>query len=196
MWSDANTTIDEMRADVGRFIEEREWNRYHHPVNVASAMAVEAGELLELFQWRRPGDPVPEDIVRAAGSEMADTLHFALCLANAIDTEVDIGPLTVGDLVEGQADAVGGAKGAAEEALSNAALALIAARSRYGPGGSGPEPEGDGALDAVLVAVEMTITSLARCAKEMGLDLSRELELKNELNEERFPIGSRPDVGY
>ena len=50
--------------------------------------------------------------------------------------------------------------------------------------------------DTVMVAVEMTVSSLAICATALGLDLARELELKNRLNEDRFPVGTRPDVGY
>ena len=195
-WSDATTPFSTMRGDVARFIEARDWGRYHHPVNVASAMVVEAGELLELFQWRRPGDDVPTEVATAAGSELADVLHFALCLANALETPLDWDTFTVKDLLEGEEGPTGGAKGAAEEVLTNASLALMAARARYGPGGSGEDGGADTGLDALMVAVEMTMVSLNKCARALGLDLARELELKNRLNEDRFPVGTRPDVGY
>ena len=39
MWSDASTEIAVMRQDVAAFIREREWGRYHAPINVASATA-------------------------------------------------------------------------------------------------------------------------------------------------------------
>ena len=94
MWSDKRTTVAEMRMAVDAFVGERDWRRYHTPVNVASALVVEAAELLELFQWRRDGDPVPEDVVKAAGEELADVLHYALALANATDAKLSIDGMT------------------------------------------------------------------------------------------------------
>jgi NTP pyrophosphatase (non-canonical NTP hydrolase) len=112
MWSDDSTKISIMREDVGRFIADREWGRYHAPVNVASALAVEAGELLELFQWRRPGDPAPADVVEAAGSELADVLHFTFCLANTLGASLECDELTVSELIEGSPSTIGGPKAA------------------------------------------------------------------------------------
>ena len=54
----------------------------------------------------------------------------------------------------------------------------------------------EGGIETILIAVELVIAALGRCARALELDLSRELEMKNKLNEERFPVGSRPDVGY
>jgi NTP pyrophosphatase (non-canonical NTP hydrolase) len=196
MWSDDTTRVSEMRSAVAGFIHARDWGRYHNPVNVASALSVEAGELLELFQWRRPGDDLPEEVARAAGSEMADVLHFTLCLANALDADLGCDALTVDELMEGSTMSPGGAKAASEEVLADAALALLAARADYGPGGvGGPAPDGSGAVP-IEVAIELTISALGRCARALGLDLARELEIKNASNEERYPVGSRPDVGY
>jgi NTP pyrophosphatase (non-canonical NTP hydrolase) len=196
MWSDDATRVSEMRAAVAEFISARGWGRYHNPVNLASALSVEAGELLELFQWRRPDDEVPEEIVRAAGSEMADVLHFTLCLANALDAELGCDTLTMDELLEGSPPSIGGAKAAAEEVLANAALTLMAARADYGPGGVGEPAEDGSGASTIGVAIELTISSLGRCGRALGLDLAKELELKNGINEERYPVGSRPDVGY
>jgi NTP pyrophosphatase (non-canonical NTP hydrolase) len=196
MWSDDSTKISIMREDVGRFIADREWGRYHAPVNVASALAVEAGELLELFQWRRPGDPAPADVVEAAGSELADVLHFTFCLANTLGASLECDELTVSELIEGSPSTIGGPKAAAEEVLADAALALMAARADHGPGGVGaPADDGSGTVP-IVVAIELLVSASGRCARSLGLDLSRELELKNRLNEERYPVGSMPDVGY
>ena len=46
------TTIDELSREVLRFRDEREWARFHTPKNLAMAIAGEAGELCELFQWK------------------------------------------------------------------------------------------------------------------------------------------------
>lgn len=38
-------------AKIRRFRDERDWKRFHDPKNLAASISIEAGELLELFQW-------------------------------------------------------------------------------------------------------------------------------------------------
>ncbi len=196
MWSDSETTISEMRQDVARFIDERDWGRYHQPVNVASAAAVEAGELLELFQWRRPEDVVPVEVMREAGAELADVLHFTLCLCNAVRAELDSDHRTVADILEEGKSPPDSPKDAAEEVLIGATFILMAARASQVTREAADAIEEGGPENAMVVALEFQLSSLAKCARSLGLDLSQELESKNRLNEERYPVGSRPDVGY
>ncbi len=196
MWSDSTTEISVMRRDVAAFIRERDWGRYHAPVNVASAIAVEAGELLELFQWRRSGDEVPGDVVADAGGELADVLHFTLCLANAASLELPVDGMTFSQLLS---DAEGrdlSPKEAAEEVMVGASFLLMAARASalnmeiaetLGEGGS---------QDAMEASIMLLLEAIAKCARALGLNLSTELYAKNRLNEERFPVGTMPDVGY
>ena len=40
-----------LAAELQAFADERDWNRFHSPKNLAMALAAEAGELLEEFQW-------------------------------------------------------------------------------------------------------------------------------------------------
>ncbi len=195
MWSDARTTVHEMRMAVAAFVEERDWTRYHEPVNVASAALVEAAELLGPFQWRRGGDPVPGDVARSSAEELADVLHYALALANAAGEDLPIDGMTLAEVLEGEEPDDATPKALAEEVAANAALGLVAARAVAGDPGSALElPDDDG--PPVAVCVEILVASLARCAASLGADLARELELKMARNRERFPVGSRPDVGY
>ena len=69
-----------------RFAEERDWQQFHSPKNLASALAVEAGELLEHFQWlteaqSRSLDP---DRKEAVGEELADVLLYLIQLAASL----------------------------------------------------------------------------------------------------------------
>ena len=195
-WSDGRTEISVLRRDVATFIEERGWGRYHAPVNVASATAVEAGELLELFQWRRPGDPVPEDVVRAAGSELADVLHFTLCLANAADLRLPVDGSTLSQVVPGPGERDPGPKEAAEEVMVAASFLLMAARaSALTSEVAETLGEGDSS-DALEASVMLLLEALVKCARSLDLDLSAQLHSKNRLNEERFPVGTMPDAGY
>ncbi len=45
------TTINDLKAIVKKFVEDREWHQYHSPKNVSMQIANEAAELLELFLW-------------------------------------------------------------------------------------------------------------------------------------------------
>ena len=68
------------------------WGQFHNPKNLSSALAVEAAELLEIFQWRTP--EASADIMRnelTAGhvkDEMADVFGYLLRLADLLDVDL------------------------------------------------------------------------------------------------------------
>lgn len=74
--NDATTPLDELKEALARFNAERGWGRFHTPQQLAMALSAEAGELLELFLWKREED-VPDR--GRLGEEMADVL---ICLSN------------------------------------------------------------------------------------------------------------------
>ena len=43
--------IEELIQQIRQFAEEREWEQFHSPKNLAMALVVEAGEIVEIFQW-------------------------------------------------------------------------------------------------------------------------------------------------
>ncbi|MGZ8249775.1 nucleotide pyrophosphohydrolase [Methylomagnum sp.] len=75
------------------FAEARDWNRFHSPKNIATALAVEAAELLENFQWlteeesRRLADK-PEDF-QAVREELADVQIYLLRLADLLGVDME-----------------------------------------------------------------------------------------------------------
>ncbi len=89
---DSNTTIADLKALVRTFVAERQWEKYHLPKNLVASIAVEAGELLEVFQWLTPeeADAALEDgdLRQRAADEMADVLAYILALANVLDLDV------------------------------------------------------------------------------------------------------------
>ena len=92
MPSDPITTVAALRDLVRRFVDERDWHKFHTPKNISMALAIEAAELMEHFQWldgpasRTVGER-PEKIA-AIGEELADVLCYALALANELDIDV------------------------------------------------------------------------------------------------------------
>lgn len=82
------TTI---RDTVRTFVTERDWDQFHTPKNLSSALCVEAAELLEHFQWLQSGskDELGEARRREVSHEMADVLVYLVRLADKLD--VDLG---------------------------------------------------------------------------------------------------------
>jgi NTP pyrophosphatase (non-canonical NTP hydrolase) len=73
-----------IQARLRRFANERDWNQFHTPKNLAMALAGEAGELLEVFQWLTPEQSKhvsAEDHLRVE-EEIADILIYLLRLAD------------------------------------------------------------------------------------------------------------------
>ena len=61
-----------------QFRNERDWEQFHNPKDLAIAINVEAGELLELFLWKDADKASPERVKE----ELADVFAFALLLSN------------------------------------------------------------------------------------------------------------------
>ncbi len=72
---------DEARDALRAFVAERDWGQFHTAENLAKSIAIEAGELLEVFQWN--GD-VDDARVR---EELADVLTYCLLLSDKIGAD-------------------------------------------------------------------------------------------------------------
>lgn len=87
-----DTTLATLQRQVLAFREARAWRQFHTPKNLAMALAIEAGELQELFLWKDDGE------IQAAlrdphfhhrlQEEMADVLIFLLYLADAAQVDL------------------------------------------------------------------------------------------------------------
>ena len=70
--------IEEIIQELLKFRNERDWEQFHNPKDLAIALNVEAGELLELFLWKNSVDANKEKVKE----ELADVFAFAFLLAN------------------------------------------------------------------------------------------------------------------
>ena len=78
--------LDELREQLREFDMARDWDQFHSPKNLAMALAGEAGELLETFQWlteEQSRRPTPETLA-AAGEEIADVLLYLVRLSDKL----------------------------------------------------------------------------------------------------------------
>ena len=90
--NDSDTTLAELRGLVREFRDRREWGRFHTPKNLSMAIAVEAAELMEQFQWLAQDEAweLAEDAgrLKLVGEELADILIYALSFAEALHLDV------------------------------------------------------------------------------------------------------------
>jgi predicted pyrophosphatase len=74
--------MDEIMQEIKLFNEERDWDQFHSPENFAKSIAIEAGELLECFQWNSENYNKEE-----VCEELADV--FTYCIQMAMKLGVD-----------------------------------------------------------------------------------------------------------
>lgn len=82
--------IQQLQARLAAFASERDWEKFHTPRNLATAMAVEAAEILEIFQWLtdEQSNTLPEAKRAALSEEMADVFLYLLKLARKLDVDL------------------------------------------------------------------------------------------------------------
>ena len=76
--------IKEITQELLKFRNERDWEQFHNPKDLAVALNVEAGELLELFLWKKAEEAKTEKVKE----ELADVLAFAFLLAEKYGFDV------------------------------------------------------------------------------------------------------------
>lgn len=76
--------MEEIIQALIKFRNERDWEQFHNPKDLALAINVEAGELLELFLWKNASDANPEKVKE----ELADVFAFAFLLADKYKFDV------------------------------------------------------------------------------------------------------------
>ena len=90
--SDQETTIARLRQIVREFVDARDWQQFHSPKNLSMALAIEAAELMEHFQWITPeaSRAIGENPEKQAAvcEELADVLCYALAIANELEIDV------------------------------------------------------------------------------------------------------------
>lgn len=88
---DLQTPVGQLREMVAHFVAERDWHQFHAPKNISMALAIEAAELMEHFQWitveasRADLEPAKR---AAIGEEIADVMCYAMALCNEMGFDV------------------------------------------------------------------------------------------------------------
>ncbi len=82
--------IDDLTRLLRAFVRERDWEQFHSPKNLSMALAVEASELMEHFQWLTEDESynLPPDKQAAVQDEMADVLIYLVRLADRMGVDL------------------------------------------------------------------------------------------------------------
>jgi len=84
--------IQNIQKQLKGFADERDWDQFHNPKNLAMALSVEASELVEIFQWLTPEEA--KDIMATyegehVKEEMADVMIYLLQMADQLDIDLE-----------------------------------------------------------------------------------------------------------
>ncbi|MEQ1774546.1 MAG: nucleotide pyrophosphohydrolase [Burkholderiales bacterium] len=87
---DSPDRLSHLSVRLAAFAEERDWNQFHNPKNLAMALVAETGELVEHFQWLTPDEAanLPPATKEAVALECADVLLFLLRLADKLEIDL------------------------------------------------------------------------------------------------------------
>jgi len=75
--------FEEVKREIKKFTEDRNWDQFHTPDNLAKSIVIEAGELLECFQWS------PEYDEQAVKEELADVMNYCIQLADKLGISIE-----------------------------------------------------------------------------------------------------------
>ena len=82
--------LEKLKLDLRRFAKARAWEKFHSPKNLSMALAVEASELLERFQWltEEQSRNLDAEELRAIEEEIADVQIYLVRLADKVRVNI------------------------------------------------------------------------------------------------------------
>lgn len=83
-------SLRELRQQLRRFAQARNWEQFHTPKNLSMALIAEAAELIEHFQWLTAAESegLPPARREAVAEEMADVLIYLVRMADRLDVDL------------------------------------------------------------------------------------------------------------
>ena len=84
------TDLESLRDQLRTFASERDWDQFHSPKNLAAALAVEAAELLEHFQWltEAQSQQLPPEVLNEVSKEVADVLLYLIRISDKLGIDL------------------------------------------------------------------------------------------------------------
>src|SRR5215203_3820273 len=81
--------LEDLRSKITAFIEERDWEQFHSPKNLAMALSVEVAEIVEHFQWltEEQSRNLPPDKLAEVGEEIGDVMIYLAELSEKLGVD-------------------------------------------------------------------------------------------------------------
>ncbi len=76
-------SLEELTKEIKDFVDQRDWNQFHTPANLAKSISIEANELLECFQW----DEVNYNMENVK-EELADVINYCIQMATVLNLDI------------------------------------------------------------------------------------------------------------
>ncbi len=74
--------LDELKKRIDKFNKDRDWDQFHSPSNLAKSISIEAGELLECYQWNENAD------IEEVKEELADVMNYCIQLSMVLNVDI------------------------------------------------------------------------------------------------------------
>jgi|TARA_B110000003_G_C16483387_1_gene470598 NTP pyrophosphatase (non-canonical NTP hydrolase) len=83
--------IEKINNEIIKFVEERDWEKFHTPKNISMALSVEASELLEIFQWHDDDsfNENKEKLTNLSKDEVADIFYYLLRMCQILEIDLE-----------------------------------------------------------------------------------------------------------
>ena len=72
-----------LKERIDKFNKDRDWDKFHTPVNLAKSIAIEASELLECFQWSND-----EYNLEEVQEELADVMNYCIQMSQVLNIDL------------------------------------------------------------------------------------------------------------
>lgn len=86
----SDQSLADLQIQIRKFCDDRNWNQFHNPKDLAISLSLEAAEVLEHFQWK-DADEMAKHVSAHKGEvseELADVFYWVLLLANKLDIDL------------------------------------------------------------------------------------------------------------
>src|SRR5690606_20761201 len=82
------STFDTLINEIIQFRDKRNWKQFHNPKDLAISLSLEAGELIENFQWKSSEEAVAENLENIK-DEIADVVIYAMLLSHELGIDLE-----------------------------------------------------------------------------------------------------------
>jgi dCTP diphosphatase len=83
-------SINKLKVKLSKFIKERDWDQFHSPKNLSMALAIEAAELMEHFQWltEAQSQVIDDNRLQDIKDEIGDVLIYLIRLSDKLGVDL------------------------------------------------------------------------------------------------------------